>query len=345
MAEKKTDSAEYRALKRDLAENKVGNVYVFTGEERYLLEHYLREIRKKIVQEGMEEFNHRRFEGKGLDLAVLSEALDALPVFSERTLTEVWDFDFSKLSDDERETMLSLLSELPDYGCLIFVFDTMTFKLDARVKTNARIKKLLPVVEFRAQEKSDLTNWIGRRFRSLGKQIDQGTAEYLAFVSGGLMTPLIGEIDKTAAYCRGTRITRADIDAVVTPVLDAAVFRMTDAIVTHRFDDAAAVLSDLLGMNEAPQKIIYSISMKMRQLLAAKIYIECGKSLAELMELCSIRFEFQARNLMSAARRVDIDWCKHSVRLCAETALALNSGGSADCLTVLLMSLAEGGAA
>ncbi len=342
MADKRNYGAEFSALKRDVAENKIGNVYVFDGEERYLLEHYLSEIRKKLVPEGVEEFNHRRFEGKGLDLTALYQAVDALPVFSERTLTEVWDFDFSKLNDEGREGMFSFLSELPDYSCLIFIYDTVIFKLDARVKINAQIKKLLPVVEFRAQEKSDIINWIGRRFKSLGKQIDPGTSEYLAFVSGGLMTPLIGEIEKTAAFCRGTEITRADIDAVVTPVLDAAVYKMTDAIATHRFEDAAAVLSDLIGMNEPAQKIIYSISMKMRQLFAARIYVEKGKSTADLMELCGIRYEFQAKNLLNAARRIDPDWCRRSVRLCADTALSLNSGGTAECLTVLLMRLAAG---
>ena len=82
--------------------------------------------------------------------------------------------------------------------------------------------------------------------------------------------------------------------------------------------------------------------MKMRQLFAARIYIENGKSTADLMELCGIRYEFQAKNLLNAARRIDPDWCRRSVHLCADTALSLNSGGTAECLTVLLMRLAAG---
>ncbi|MBR5381334.1 MAG: hypothetical protein IK136_01800 [Oscillospiraceae bacterium] len=103
MAEKKRGGDGYRAFRRALAEDKIENAYVFYGEERYLLDHSLSELRKKLVTEGLEEFNHRRFEGRGLTISELSEAVDALPVFAERTLVEVRDFEFSRLSEETRE--------------------------------------------------------------------------------------------------------------------------------------------------------------------------------------------------------------------------------------------------
>ena len=343
MAENKNANIQYKELVRAIKEKNPGNLYVFTGEERYLLEHCLKELRRLLVAEGFEEFNHRRLEGKNLDIGVLLEAIDALPVFSEHTMVEVWDFEFGKLSETEREEMLNILSDIPEYVCIVFVYDIVEFKLDARVKINAKMKKLLPVVEFKIQDKADLVNWIGRRFKALGKKMSRETAEYLAFSAGGLMTTLVTEIEKAAAYCKGDTVRTEDIDAVVTPVLDAAVYKMTDALVSHRYNDAAAMLSDLIGMNEPPHKILYSVSMKLRQLFAARICIENGAGIRDLMDSSGIKYDFQARAVMQAARSVSMEQCRLAVRTAADTALALNSGGGNECLTDLLIKLSYGG--
>ena len=44
------------------------------------------------------------------------------------------------------------------------------------------------------------------------------------------MTNLMGEIEKAAAHCTTGEIKRYNIDAVCSPVLDAVVFDLTDAI-------------------------------------------------------------------------------------------------------------------
>ena len=341
MTDKKRDGGGYSDLRRAIEEDKIENAYVFYGEERYLLEYCLGEIRKKLIPEGLEEFNHRRFDGKSIDVPDIAEAVDALPAFSERTLIEVWDFDMSRLSEEKREELLALLSDLPEYVCLIFVFDTAEFKLDSRIKANAQIKKLLNPVEFCLQDKSELIKWIARRFKALGKRIDRDTAEYLAFLTGGLMTRLVTEIEKTAAYIDGEAVTRSDIDAVVVPVLDAAVYTMTDAMAAGDYDGAVKVLSDLLGMNEAPHRILFSISLKLRQLMTAKVCLMENVPAGEFMEIAGIRYDFQARRTLSAARGLTLEECRRAVRLAAEAAFALNTGANGrECLSQLMLRLA-----
>ena len=157
------------------------------------------------------------------------------------------------------------------------------------------------------------------------------------------MTGMLTEIEKTAAYARDDAITHEDIDAVVTPVLDAVAYKMTDAIAARRFDDAMSIMSDLLDMNEPPHKILYSISKKLRQLLAARVCFEEGHGERKLMEICDIRFDFQARSVMSAAKKLSMDWCVNAVRLASETALRMNSARGANYaeqLTDLILKLA-----
>lgn len=329
------------SLKKAVTENSIGNLYTFYGEEKYLLEYYLGRIRKQLIPDGLEEFNDKRINGKELTMQRLSDEINALPVFSERTLIEIWDYDMGKLNEESGKRLLELLSELPEYICVIFVFDLVDFKLDGRYKTNSKLKKLLNPVEFKPAAQSDLTAWVTRRFKAVDKIIDRSDAEYFVFITGGLMNDMAMEVEKVAAYNKSNNIHRRSIDAVVTPALDAATYKMTDAILERKFDTAAKILGDLMNMQEPPHKIHYSISLKMRQLLAARVLFEAGKGQNQLMELCGIRFDFQARGMMNTARSVSLPWCKRAVIACAKSALALNSGGNGvEILAQLLVELA-----
>lgn len=341
MAKGKNENPEFDALKRAIKENELENIYAFHGEERYLLEHYLKRIRGLILPEGMEEFNHKTFSGQGFDVSEFSEAVDSLPVFAEKTLIEVHDLEFSRMGDEAKQALAAIFADIPEYVCIIFVFDTVEIKLDARTKVDSAIKKHLTIVKFESQSQSSLVKWIKQHFAARGKQIDSQTAEYLAFISGGLMNSIITEIEKCSAYAKGDVITREIIDDVVTPALDAVVYKMTDEVVRGRTDEAANMLGDLLKMQEPPHKIIYSLSQKMRQLLAARICVESGRGSGDLMEICGIKYDFQARNLMSGAQRISMGWCRNAAMLCADTAYKMNSTGRGgdELLSQLLIEL------
>ena len=330
MAKKTSDKTEYRAMKRAVSERAPKQLYLFHGEERYLLEYYLSEIRKIILSGGFDTFNHKKFDGAGFTADTLAAAIDALPVFSERTLIEIVDFDLFRCSDDKKQQFIELFSDLPEYVCIVFIYDTIDFRLDSRLKLNQALKKLIHIVEFELQDQSDLVVWIGRRYKALGKKIDRPTAEYLAFVTGGFMTNLIGEIEKTAALTAGATIDRQTIDRVVTPVLDAVTYRLADEMAAGRFDRACRTLSALFQMREPPHKILYAVSQKMRQMLAARICYEQRAGLSELMDCGGIRYEFQARNLLSRASTVSAAWCRSAVLNCADTALAMNSSSESN---------------
>ena len=209
-AKKASKNEAYQKLKTDLKEgNPLGNAYLFYGEESYLREYYLGEIKKKLIPAGFEEFNYHVLEGKDLTAQSLTEMAETMPMMAERTLIVVTDWDIYKLNEDQRERLIALLADLPEYCCIVFVYDTVAYKQNKTLKKlcKARDAHVTPV-EFKAQDTSDLTAWIARRFKALGKQIDRQTAEYLIFLCGGLMTGLSQEIAKIGAYAKGDTITQ-----------------------------------------------------------------------------------------------------------------------------------------
>lgn len=137
----KADTAGYQKLKKDLSAGTPGQLYLLHGEETYLRDYYLGRLREKVLAGGLEEFNFHPIAAKDMSPHALEEAIDCLPMMAERTLVQVTDFDLFKAGEKDREAYGKLLSQLPDYVCLVFVFDLVPFKMDARTKFSAVIKQ------------------------------------------------------------------------------------------------------------------------------------------------------------------------------------------------------------
>ncbi|MBE6995609.1 MAG: DNA polymerase III subunit delta [Ruminococcaceae bacterium] len=310
-------SGALQKLKADLASGAVGCAYVFHGEESYLREYYLGELRKALVPAGFEEFNYHRLEGRDLTVQTISETAEAMPMMAERTLVVVTDLDLFKMPEDQRERMIAFLEDIPPYCCVVFVYDTIPYSPNGTMKKlNKAIGDYVQVVEFKAADSSDLIPWIVRRFRALDKEIDRATAEYLVFLCGGLMTGLVPEIQKIAAYAKGKTITQKDIDAVADPVLSAETFKLTDAVIKGNRDRAAAILGDLLKMQIEHRIILGALGSQIRRLYTARIAIDSGKDKYWLMELWGMKSDYQAKLLLNAARQTTSDWCADAVKQC-----------------------------
>jgi len=320
---KNSGNDSYKTLTAALKSDTVGRFLIFYGEERYLLEDSLTNLRSLLCPDGLDSFNYKRFSGNSVSSEELNEAVETLPAFADRTLIEVHDYDIFLSSN--RDKMCEILTDLPDYVCIVFIYSTIEYKPDGRLKITKEILKNADVVEFCAQENSKLIDWIGRHFTNAGKSISRPDAEYLIFVTGGLMTNLNGEIEKVAAFATTGQVSRNDIDTVVTPVLDAVAYKLTDAVINRNHKRAIEILDELFQMREAPHKLIYSISMRMRQLLAAKICIEKSIGKSDFMNMSGIRYDIQARTLIDTARKTTVSNCKKYILECSKTAFELNS--------------------
>ena len=340
-AKAKPDNAGFQQFKKDLSAGKPGMLYILHGEETYLRDYYLTRLRDMILTGGLGEFNLHEIATKDMSPHKLEEAIDCLPMMAERTLVTVTDFDLDKAGEKDRAEYIRIFSQLPDYCCVVFIYDLIPYKGDARTKMAAALKKYGTVVNFVRQDQGDLVDWVRRRFKSLGKEIDSRLALELIFLCGDLMNNLIGEIQKIGAYSKQPHITRRDLEAVATPQLDAVVYRMTDAIGEGSFDRAAAVLGELYQMQEPPIKIMWSLGRLMRQLYSARLVIEQGRGASYLGSLWNIK-PYPADKLMKSARRLSTNWCRQAVVRCGQVDVAMKSTGQdgQQLLTTLLLELA-----
>ena len=339
-------SGGYEALRAAIKAGVPANLYIFYGEERYLLQTMARQLKELLIPGGFEEFNYHRLTGKGLTVQELAETAEAMPMMAEHTLITVTDMDIFKLDESQRTALIDLLGDFPPYCTLVFLYEQVPYKRDGKMKKLcAALNEYVQEVEFVQQERSDLLKWLKRRFAATGHDIDQTAADHLLFTCGSLMRGLIPEVEKIAAYARHERITVEDIDAVAEPVLDARIFDMTNAVTARNYDRAAAILADLLRMQTEPIAILAALGKELRRLYTARLALDGGKDRVWLKELWSMSSDYPAKLLLQAARNVDHDWCRQAVKRCQVLDRRMKSERNMDSegeLKLLLMELAGG---
>ncbi len=319
MAKQSKDTSAYQLLKRSIREKKPGNLYIFYGDETFLLHHYLGELRKLLLDELTEAFNSHRLNAETFDIRTLADAVEGLPMMAEHTFVQVDDVDLFKQPEDVREKLIDLMSDVPEYCTLVFTYETAPWKPDKRLKKLwSAIEKNAAIVEFAKQEPRELIPWICRHFANQGKRISNDLCSYLIDITGGTMTALSGEIQKICAYSGADQIKKSDIDAVTEPVMDAVVFQMTDLMGQGRYGDALLKLQQLLKMQQEPIAILGAIGSHFRRIGVARTLMDNGKSVPELMKLCGMG-SYPAQKTMDAARRFSPAFCAAAAELVLET--------------------------
>ena len=344
MARQDKRKLDYGAEIKKLRQEGPGRVYILRGEEDYLRDSYLAELKKLCLAEGTEAFNYHRLQGPGLDVGELVRSAEAMPFMGEHTLIEVRDFDVSRTAGYDPEALKAFLADVPEWATVAFVFAPDSAP-DMRLAAVKAMKKAGPDLEFTSPEGAALIRWVTRRAESMDKTIDPSTAAYLIQVCGERLNSLIPEITKIAGHAAGRAIGRADIDAVAKKAPETTIFDLTAALGAGSYDEAAGLMADLLAdRDEPPQKQIAMISEQFRRLYVSRLAVDSGKGeafvTACIPELAGRPYFVQP--LLRACRRFSEARLARAVSLCAGCDYAMkDTGGEPEnLLRELLLRLA-----
>ncbi|MBQ9843309.1 MAG: DNA polymerase III subunit delta [Oscillospiraceae bacterium] len=343
MAKRTEQPGGLQELKNDLRNKQPQRLYFFHGEEVFLLHHYLQQLKKLLTDELTESFNFHKLNNETFDLQSLADCVENLPMMAEFTFVWVDEIDIFKLPESDREKLIEILSDIPDYCTVVFTYVTTPWKPDKRLKKLwDAVSKHGSIVEFPKQEQRDLIPWITRHFAAGKKRISPDLCAYLIEITGGTMTALSGEISKIIAYSGAETIVKADIDAVTEPVLDAVVFQMTDMLGAGEYGPALLKLQQLIKMQQEPIAILGAVGGHFRRISTARTLMDCGKGSDALMQLCGLG-DYPARKTMAAARKFSSAFCAKAAALILETDRHLKTSydDPQRLLELLLLQLAQ----
>ncbi|MDY3225058.1 MAG: DNA polymerase III subunit delta [Candidatus Faecousia sp.] len=343
MAKPQPSDTGLSELKTALKQKTLGRLYFFHGEETFLLHHYLEQMKKQLLDPLTESFNYHRLTNENFTVRDFADAVENLPMMAQTTLVQVDDVDLFKLNESDREKIIAVISDIPDYCTVVFTYETTPWSPDKRLKKLwSAVEGSGSIIEFARQNQRDLIAWVTRHFAASGKRISSDLCAYLIDITGGTMTALNSEIEKICAYSGADEIRKSDIDAVTEPVLDAVVFQMTDLLSAGRYDQALQKLQKLLKMQQEPLAILGAVGGNFRRISAARTLLDQGKTASDLQKLCGIP-EYPARKTMEAARRFSPEFCRRAAQLVLETDYQMKTSfdDSQRLLELLILRLAQ----
>ena len=343
MAKVQNSPGALQALKNEIKQEALGRLYIFHGEEQFLLHHYLEQMRKVLIDELTESFNFHKLTAETFDIRSFADCVECLPMMAEHTMVIVDDIDLFKQNEADREKIVDIISDIPEHCTVVFTYETVAWKPDKRLKKLwEALQQNGHIIEFAKQEQRDLIAWITRHFHANKKHITPDLCAYLIELTGGTMTMLSSEISKICAYSAAENIVKSDIDAVTEPVLDAVVFQMTDLLSQGAYGPALLKLRQLFQMQQEPLAILGAIGKHIRCLGAARILMDNGKNANELMRICGLA-DYAARKTMNSANKFSASFCSKAAEYVLETDNAIKTSydDPERLLEVLVLRLAQ----
>ena len=85
MAKKQPSGSALQLLKTQLKNKDLGRLYVFHGEETFLLHHYLGQMKKQLLDPLTESFNYHRLNSETFQIRSFADAVENLPMMADAT--------------------------------------------------------------------------------------------------------------------------------------------------------------------------------------------------------------------------------------------------------------------
>ncbi|MCX7772462.1 MAG: DNA polymerase III subunit delta [Clostridia bacterium] len=328
-------------LKNQIKSKTPLRVYLFYGEEPFLIDFYLNEMKKLILADDQSGMNLTVFDGR-LDINALLDACDTFPVFAEKKLvivknSELFTAKSKKESATEsaegeeaqengegekapegnkaQEALKNYLPDLPDTTCLIFV----ETQVDKRLGVYKQLTKQGLGVEFSRQSPGELVPWVAKGFQRSGKTITPEAAQYLVAICDPDMYTLKNEILKLDAYTGERReITLNDVRLMATPTIKSVIFDLMDAVVQRNSAKALRLLDDMLSIKEPEQKILAMLSKQAAEMLKLKVLTKKGVSQAQTSQYFQGKHPYALKMLQMSAERIDENFLRNLLKGCMD---------------------------
>lgn len=261
------------------------NTYLIFGLENYLIDEKINEIKTKVKVED-ENIIYYDLSSDSIS-SVLVEA-STVSMFSNKKLIICDNSSFLSstkvISEDDIKELTKYLENQFDDIYIIFI--VREEKVDSRKKITKLITKISKVYDCNKIESYRLSNYIGDYIRDKGYSISSSSVELIISKVGYELSNIIKELDKMFIY-KGTdtKITKEDIDDVITNNLEKNIFELTNAIVNKEKSKVINIYNDLIKSGEDPIKLIVTLSNQFRLILQVKIMRNGGYSEKEIVSI------------------------------------------------------------
>lgn len=271
---------KYNDLISSLKQGKILPLYLFFGEEEFLIQEAIDLIIKKIVEPGARDFNFNALYCRDTPASEIVNLCQTLPFMSEKRLVIARDVDALKAGD--LEELVPYLKDPSPSTCLIMVSNQGKYEKKAvisAVEANGAVTRFFPLLD------RELASWIESWAKARGLSLQRDAAQYLWQAVGNDLQKIGNELEKVEIYLKEKKtIAFEDVKAVVGDFREYTSFDLAAALGSKNREKALLILTRLLQEGEAPVGLLGSIAWNFRRLLQAKSMEASGTGPDDIMK-------------------------------------------------------------
>ncbi|OLN30506.1 DNA polymerase III subunit delta [Desulfosporosinus metallidurans] len=314
---------EIERIKESVAKGKIPAVYLWYGEDRFLIQEALKVLKSFYFMTDPSGSGIEVVSAKELSPATIVERANTMSFFANRLVVveEVTYFQDGQTAD--LEPFLDYFSNPNPSTCLLFMAES--------VHKGRKFYKMLAkggeILEFCAPKRpQEWIAWVQLELKARGKSMDtQAAYQFIEWV-GHHTGVLSQELDKLVIFTEGRQtITTDDIKTISTRTIEASVFDLLDAVANRSSAKALGTLHEVL-LEEHPLKVLTLLVRQVRLLLGCNALRRRGGNVVEAPSLLGIS-PFEAQKIWQQSVKLSTEQLSKALSECLKTDLALKTSG------------------
>lgn len=277
-------------LEKSLKNEELASIYLFYGEETYLLENSVQKIKKKFGQI-IKGINYILIDETNINELISNMETPAFGYEKKLVIaknTGLFQKDSKKKSNankDFKEKINTYIKEnidiIKESNVLVFVEEEADSNTLYKTIDNCGV-----VCKFEYQKAPQIEKRIKEICNAYKVNIDNNTIRYFIECCGTSMQDLINEIRKLIEYKgeNGTIINN-DIDLLSIKQVESVIFDLTDNLGKKNIKQALQVLRNLIYSKEPIQKILVTLYNHFKKLYLVTIAMKNNKNIADSLKL------------------------------------------------------------
>lgn len=312
----------------------VQRCYLFYGEEEYIKNQYLNEIKAQTVGEE-DLMNYSCFEEKECDVAKLIETGETIPFFATYKLVVIKESGFFKTGKkDDTQKLVKWLENIPDYMVMVF-FEK---EVDKRNSLYKLIQSKYVAIECICPAEDTMLALLEKNCKEKDIRISNRLLSYFVQNMPKSIHYTLGELEKIGSYCEGVEVTKEAIEKVCVFSLEQRVFQLLKEMSKKDTTNALGIYNRLIESKESPIGILVLIARQYRILLQVKYLLKTGTPVQQIGKMVGIP-PFVAKEVAEESKYFSYKQLQHILALCLESDQAIKTGKMepVKCIELLIM--------
>jgi DNA polymerase III subunit delta len=253
----------YPEFLQSVKSKKFAPIYLFHGEEDFLIDEGVQLIISKALDEGTKGFNLDVVYGTKAEAKDVVGHASSFPMMGTRRVVVVKEFEKLATTEVAKEVIAAYINNPLESTVLVLV----SLEPDFRRKPFTDLKKHAELIECKPLYDNQVPGWIADRIKHLGKEANAEACRLMQAYVGNSLRSLQNEIDKLFIFIGDRKqVTVEDIAAVVGATKGYTIFELQNAIGRKDSKEAVKILERMLEGGQSPQMVLVMLTRFFTQL-------------------------------------------------------------------------------